>query len=547
MVDRIRAARRRFWLGLGLAAAIGVTVGLLLSGIETLIDDAMLTPLRDAPLAVQIATPAAGLLVVWILLRTLAGGASPFISDEYLKAYHDPSHPIDLRLAPARLLAGVATLGSGAAMGAEALGIYLGACVATIFGSRLVQEHARILLVAGAAAGVSAVFKAPATGAVFALEVPYMQDMAGGAVLPALVGAAVAYLAVALTQGTSSILSVGANPQFGWPELIGALAVGAVCGVGARLFLTVMGKGKDWALSHGPLYRIVPAGAALAGFVVIAHHAYHHPFTLGAGYDVITWATDPHRGLWLVAGLFVLRLFATAATQWGGGTGGSFVPLVVQGALLGRLVQGGLNELGASAAGNLFVLVGMAAFLSAGYRVPLAAVMFVAETTGKPGFIVPGLLACGVADLLMGRRPASPYQQVMRTGHVERRVELPVQRAVRAAGYTVTPETTVDDLLQEHFPTARTRALPVVNADGTFVGVVRQADVTAVPRAERASTPVSSILSGIATIDPAVPLRHAIELMHAEDVENLAVVDENRFFFGMLTLADIVGFDELTS
>ncbi|MHB8467583.1 MAG: chloride channel protein [Acidimicrobiales bacterium] len=413
LIGRIREARHRS-LGLGLAAVVGAVVGLVLAGAETLIDDGMLTPLRDAPLAVQLVTPAIGLLVIWAVLRLLAGGASPFIADDYLKSYHDPDHPIDLRAAPGRVLAGVLTLGSGAAMGAEALGIYVGASVATIAGSRLVRDRGRVLLVAGAAAGVSAVFKAPATGAVFALEVPYMQDMAGGAVLPALVGAATAYLAVALTQGTSAILTIGANPQFEWPELLGAIAVGAACGMGARLFVTLMGRGKTWVLARGPAGRIIPAGIALGAFVAISDRLYHHPFTLGAGYDVITWATDPHRGLWLVAGLFVLRIVATAGTQWGGGAGGSFVPLVVQGALLGRLVQGGLNEMGAATSGNLFILVGMAAFLGAGYHVPLAAVMFVAETTGKPGFIVPGLLACAVADLVMGHKPASPLQHATR-------------------------------------------------------------------------------------------------------------------------------------
>lgn len=544
MIDRIREARRRFWIGLGLAAALGLTVGVALAGAESLID-ALLTPLRRAPLAVQAVVPAAALLVVWLVMRTLGGGASPFVSDEYLKAYHDPSHPIDLRLAPARVITGIVTLAGGAAMGAEALGIYVGSCAATVLGRRLDREHSRILLVAGAAAGVSAVFKAPATGAVFALEVPYMQDMAAGAVLPALVGAAVAYLAVALTQGTSPILTIGADPRFGVSELLGALLVGAVCGLGARGFLALVSRGKDWALAHGAVGRVVPAGAALAGFVLVSDHFYHQPFTLGAGYDVITWATDPHRGLWLVAGLFVLRLLATSATQWGGGTGGTFVPLVVQGALLGRLVQGGLNELGASTGGNLFVLVGMAAFLSAGYRVPLAAVMFVAETTGKPGFIVPGLLACAVANLMMGRKAASPYQQVMRSGHVERRFELPVGRVVRPGAYVVRPDTTIEDLIQEHLPTAGARVLPVVAEDGVFVGVVRQRDVVPIARADRATTPVSAVLCDLPTAEPGWPLRRAIETMHALDLPRLAVVDETRHFVGMITLSDIVGFDEL--
>jgi CIC family chloride channel protein len=59
---------------------------------------------------------------------------------------------------------------------------------------------------------------------------------------------------------------------------------------------------------------------------------------------------------------------------------------------------------------SLFVVIGVSAFLGAGYRVPLAAVMFVAEATGRPGFVVPGLLAAVAAELVMGRFSVTTYQ-----------------------------------------------------------------------------------------------------------------------------------------
>ena len=82
------------------------------------------------------------------------------------------------------------------------------------------------------------------------------------------------------------------------------------------------------------------------------------------------------------------------------------MPLVVAGALVGSAVGGVVNgvDLG------LFIVIGVAAFLGAGYRVPLAAVMFVAETTGGPGFVVPGLIAAVVAELMMGRMSVTTYQ-----------------------------------------------------------------------------------------------------------------------------------------
>jgi CIC family chloride channel protein len=59
---------------------------------------------------------------------------------------------------------------------------------------------------------------------------------------------------------------------------------------------------------------------------------------------------------------------------------------------------------------TLFVVVGVAAFLGAGYRVPLAAVMFVAESTGRPGFVVPALVAAVVAELVMADDSVTAYQ-----------------------------------------------------------------------------------------------------------------------------------------
>ena len=127
---------------------------------------------------------------------------------------------------------------------------------------------------------------------------------------------------------------------------------------------------------------------------------------LTPGYSVVAWALDPKHSVALLLAILVLRCLATGATVAGGGVGGLFVPLVVAGALLGHAFAGALGQLDTS----LFLVVGIAAFLGAGYRVPLAAVMFVAETTGRPGFIVPGLIAAVVAEIVMGTTSVTSYQ-----------------------------------------------------------------------------------------------------------------------------------------
>jgi CIC family chloride channel protein len=132
---------------------------------------------------------------------------------------------------------------------------------------------------------------------------------------------------------------------------------------------------------------------------------------VGPGYQVIVWASQPGRSLWILVTILALRCLATSAAVAGGGVGGLFIPLVVAGALAGATIGGAVNR------GDLelFIVVGVAAFLGAGYRVPLAAVMFVAETTGRASFIVPALLAAVAAELVMGRSSVTTYQRLAAT------------------------------------------------------------------------------------------------------------------------------------
>jgi CIC family chloride channel protein len=266
-----------------------------------------------------------------------------------------------------------------------------------------------VLLVAGAAAGVAAIFRAPATGAVFALEVPYQDDLARNLLGPALVASASSYLAFVAIHGTAPVLNITGSPPFSFKDLSAALVLGVLAGIGARAFAAALRAAKQIAARVSPWVRVPISGLFLAGCFGCARLLAGENLTTGPGYDTIRWAFDPSRSAWLVAVILVLRCTATTAAVAGGGVGGLFIPLVVAGALAGRVVGGVAHSLDTS----LFTVVGAAAFLGAGYRVPLAAVVFVAEATGRPGFVVPGLLAAVVAELVMGRRSVTAYQHVI--------------------------------------------------------------------------------------------------------------------------------------
>jgi CIC family chloride channel protein len=392
-----------------LAGVVGALTGLAVAVLDSVIVG-LEEGVADLPLWLAATVPAAGLLVTAAILRWPGAGASPATADEYIDAYHDPGHGLSLRSWLARVAGAVTTLGSGAPMGLEGISLYTGTSIGDrvrrVTGRLALGSERRVLLVAGAAAGVAAIFKAPATGAVFALEVPYQDDFARRMLIPALVGAASGYLAFASIHGTEPLLPVAGDPGFSYVDLLAAVVLGLLCGAGARLFSIAVRRAKEVAPAVSAWRRAVVAGAAMAVLVVASVAVTGEPLALGPGYEAITWALDPSRALWAVAAVFVIRCVGTTAVVGGRGVGGLFVPLVVAGALLGRFVGGAIHHLES----DLYTVVGVAAFLGAGYRVPLAGVMFVAEATGRPGFVVPGLLAAVAAELVMGRWSVTTHQ-----------------------------------------------------------------------------------------------------------------------------------------
>jgi CIC family chloride channel protein len=392
------------------AAVTGALTGLVVAAFEALVVEAMLDHVRSLPLAAVAVLPTLGLAVAAASLRLL-GPATPGTTDSYLLAFHSLDGTLDRRPFPARMLAAIATLGTGGPMGLEGPSLYVGASIGSELWARMRRVvgniDPRVLMVAGAAAGVAAIFKAPATGAVFALEVPYQDDFARRMLLPALVAAATGYLTFVAWHGTAPLVPARGSPPLTAIDLGGGIVLGLAAGVVARGFAVLIRAAKQMPARGHPIVQVVGAGAVLAGLVLLGDALSGETVVVGVGYDAIDWALGSEHAVWLLLVVLVLRCVATATTVAGGGVGGLFIPLVVAGALLGRAAA----ALVPSFDTDLAVVVGVAAVLGAGYRVPLAAVVFVAEATGRPGFIVPALLAAVAADLTMGRLSVTQYQQ----------------------------------------------------------------------------------------------------------------------------------------
>lgn len=542
--DELVRVSRRSQQEAGLSLLVGALTGLGVAGFQRVVDTNGFERVIEAPLVVQAFAPTAGLVAAVLALRFLAGGASPSTADEYIKNVHERDERLPLRPVAGRLLASAFTLGSGGAMGFEGPSIYLGASVGAGLQHRLSRffsrEDTKLLMVAGAAAGVAAIFKAPATGAIFALEVPYRDDLARRMLLPAMFGAAAGYVTFVAVAGTTPLFPITGTPPFDFRDLAGAAALGVACGLGARFFSRMVRVAKSLSSRGSPVVRIGAAGLAFAGLFGLGRVLTGESVILGSGYLTIDWALEPDHALWVVLAVFVLRALATGAMLGGGGVGGLFIPLVVQGALLGRVLGDAFDV----PETTLFPVLGIAAFLGAGYRVPLAAVVFVAETTGRPGFIVPGLIASAASQLVFGKSSVSAFQRATRTGHLERRFALPISAALRTDAMTVPSDATVAELYDFQISEARLRVIPVVDRS-TYLGMVHAADVTRVPREAWAETPVRDILRTDGPIgDVTWTLGDALRALEQADDDRLAVLDGTAYL-GIVTTGEILKLDEI--
>ncbi len=169
---------------------------------------------------------------------------------------------------------------------------------------------------------VGAIFKAPATGAVFALESPYQDDLARRMLLPALVGAATGYLILVSFDGTTPLLTVHGSPPFSGIDLAGAVAIGVLAGIGARLFAALVRVAKRVAARGPALPRIVVGGASLGGLFLAGRALTGRDLVLGPGYDAVRWSITNHPEFVVLVAVLALRCLATAATVGAGGAGG---------------------------------------------------------------------------------------------------------------------------------------------------------------------------------------------------------------------------------
>ena len=315
-----------------------------------------------------------------------------------------------------------------------------------------------------------------------------------------------------------------------------------MAGLGARAFAWGVRWAKHTSERLGPVLRVFGAGVVLGALVIASQQLFDEPLTLGPGYRALAWADDSE-ALGLLALLFVLRAVATLTTVVGGGTGGLFIPLVVQGALIGRMLA--VWRQPSEDVSNLFPILGLAAFLGAGYRTPIAAVMFVAETTGGARYVVPALIAAATSQLVMGPSSVATSQRAARLGHLERRFELPITAALTTEIMTVPTDATITEFVWAHIVGRRATLVPVVDG-GQYVGVAGLQEISAIERDDWDDTLVDEIARReVPAALPSWTMRDAIVAMERHDLEFLPVTDSEGHFVGIIDADEVLRLDQI--
>lgn len=531
---------------------VGLAVGLFVTGFERLI--ALVWGLFDRNMspAVALVAPTIGLGLSGAALQFATKNPELQGTEEYIAAYRG-KHAFRFRSFPGKMFAAFATLAFGGSAGLEGPSIYAGGAIGAYLVRRLkpvglTQEDVRHLMVAGAAAGVAAIFKAPLTGIVFALEVPYRDDLVREALIPSLVASVTSYLVLVQFLGTAPLFALSERAAIAPRDLGWSLILGLVVGVAARAFVaSYHWFGTLWHRLPTPLWSRTALGGALTGlFGVASLLVFGFPAALGPGYESVTEMLAGHLAGWDAVALLVLKAGAVLTTLSCGAAGGIFIPMIVLGASVGAAIGGFVP----AATGPLFPLVGMSAFLAAGYNTPLAAAVFVAETAGGAGYLIPALIASAVAFTVAGKTSVSTEQRWRRETRLERMLSLTVGDLMTLDVVTTSADATIAEFVTVDVTRHRHKSLPVVDGNGSLVGMVGLTDVRSVPKERWTSTTVRDVMAtDVLTATESTTIRALVTEMTARDIDRVPVVraDDPQVLVGIISSSDILGLESLAS
>lgn len=535
-----------------ISALVGIGVGLGAAALVFLLDtfDRLLAPVFeplfdpathgwfDPARALVFASVPLGLLLAWWIARRFAPEVSGDGVPETVAALTVHGGRMRARVGPLKVLTTALTVGLGGSAGREGPIVQVGGAVGSWISRRfgLGEDQVRSLVAAGAGAGIGAAFNAPIAGMLFALEV-ILSSFAARHMSSIVIASIAAAITSRMLVGPELALDTGFYRLNSFAELIPYAALAIVVVAVGLAFLKLIDR----------MDRLSERHAASLGWrrpvlygIVVAALVFFGPQLFGTG-QVFTNELLAGRAteVWWVLILFGLgKAVATALTTSSGASGGAFMPSLFMGAAVGsgfaQLVNPvwfGASDLNAGA----FAVVGMAAMFSVVGRAPLTAILIVFEVTGARdyGLILPLMLVATLATFMAERfHPDSVYSQslrrkgifIRRHGSIDILDTIDVAQVMVRPRLTVTPETPVGEL-ERLMRAHHSHGIPVVEDDGTLVGMVTISDLTR-GGADGDRTAADVMTPRPSTVTPGMPVSHALERMAALGIGRFPVVDE---------------------
>ena len=396
------------------------------------------------------------------------------------------------------VIASAITIGFGGSVGAEAPIVLTGSAIGSNLGQmfRMDKKTLMLLVGCGAAAAIAGIFKAPIAGLVFTLEV-LMVDLSMASLLPILTSAVTATCFTYLFMGSDSLFKFHLDGAWILERVPASIALGIACGLVSLYFIRSMSTCEEM---FARLKQHRYAKLALGG-VILSSLIFLFPVLYGEGYTAINILLNGmseadwdellknslfygHGNLLIVfiALVILTKTFATAATNGGGGCGGTFAPSLFVGAFSGFLFARLWNsyEVGVYIPEKNFTLLGMAGVMAGVMHAPLTGIFLIAEITNGYDLFMPLMIVsiCSVMTISIFEPHSIYAMRLAREGklvthHTDRSVLtlMSMDSVIERDFTSVSPDMPLGKLVNA-ISKSHTSFIPVLDTAGTILGEI---------------------------------------------------------------------------
>lgn len=353
--------------------------------------------------------PAIGAVLGYLIIKLFTTVEHARGTGSAIWAYHNDNGHVPAAVIPVKGVASVLTVGFGGSAGYEGPVTLIGAACGSTIGHllNLTVRGRRILMAAGLAAGISALFQAPLAGAMFGFEIFYSSsDIEYENILPSFIASAVSYSIFACFYGWHPLFEMPACGYENGLRLFPYFVLAIIITYAVRFYISFYnGTEARFKAMKLPGVCKVALGGLATGVI-----GFFMPDILGSSYSLIDASLKCGYGHVFedfapvaIIGFFAfffVKTVATAFTVGSGGSGGLFAPALVCGGTLGAAVGLVFDRLLPESFGihpAAFALVGMAGFLASAIRIPMTSILIVAEISGNHALLLPAMWVCGIS------------------------------------------------------------------------------------------------------------------------------------------------------